>query len=162
VVVDVDQRIPELYGLYNVPSAVWIDERDRIARPPLIAPSDDTWRDFSHIDSSVHHDQLRRWVADGALPIEPDEARHRLAPPTPELAVARAERRLAAWLVRRDRPELAEAHFARAVELAPTDFTINRGSMPLRGSDPFGMEFFEFWRRWEEAGRPGYGAAAAS
>ena len=72
---------------------------------------------------------------------------------------ARVERRLAAWLHRHGDDEAAVVHFDRAVQLAPLDFTIVRGSMPLRGDDPFGASFFEFWERWQEAGRPGYGAA---
>ena len=48
------------------------------------------------------------------------------------------------------------AHLARALELAPDDWTIHRGSMPVRGLDPFGQDFMDFYERWQAAGRPGY------
>ena len=79
-----------------------------------------------------------RWVRDDTLPYDPDEARSHVDPPTQELQQARVERRLAAWLHRHGDDEAAVVHFDRAVQLAPLDFTIVRGSMPLRGDDPFG------------------------
>lgn len=162
VLIDANHTVAEQYGLYNVPSVVWIDEEGRVARAPVIAPGDDMWRDFTSVDSSVHHDQLREWVATGDVPQDDATAREHMASvrehmatESPELQRARAERRLGAWLVRHGRDEAAVAHFDRAVELAPMDFTIVRGSMPLRGKDPFGAEFFEFWDEWDKAGRPG-------
>jgi hypothetical protein len=158
VLVDRDHTLAELYGVVNVPSTVWIDEDGRIARPPAIAPADDTFKDFTQIDSTIHHAALRRWVRDGTPPLSPAEILARREAPTPELQLARAERRLAMYLLRAGAAERAQVHLARALELAPTDFTIHRGSMPVRGLDPFGQEFFDFWQRWEAAGRPGYGA----
>jgi hypothetical protein len=159
VLLDPAHRVAELYGLRNVPSVVWIDEHGTIARPPVIAPADDTFRDFTDIDSSAHHDQLRRWVHDDVLPFDDEDARSRQPLPSRAEQEARAERRLAVWLVGRGHAEAADRHFAAAFERAPLDFTIRRGSMPLRGEDPFGTEFFDLWERWQAAGRPGYGSA---
>jgi hypothetical protein len=143
----------------NIPTAVWIDEQDRIVRPPVMAPVDDLFRDFTNVDSAVHHEQLRRWVATGELPFDERTTRERIAPASDDEQLARAERRLGAYLHRIGRDDRADAHFARAVELAPMDFTIRRGTLPLRGGDPFGQEFFDFWQEWEAAGSPGYRSA---
>ena len=89
-------------------------------------------------------------------PLSPDEVAARTPEAGEDVQLARAERRLAAWLHRAGATEAAERHFARAAELAPFDFTIRRGSMLQRGQDPFGTEFFEFWQEWDDAGRPGY------
>jgi hypothetical protein len=154
VLLDVDQIVPERYGIVNIPSVVWIDEDGRVVRPVDIAPADDTFRDFTGIDSAPHHDALRRWVNDGVAPLAPEEVEARLPVDTGDVQLARAERRLAAWLHRAGATDAAERHFARAAELAPYDFTIRRGSMLQRGQDPFGTEFFEFWQEWDAAGRP--------
>ena len=157
MVLDRDHLLGELYGIYNVPTVIWIDEHDRIARPPVIAPGDDLFRDFTNIDSSVHHDQLRAWVRTGELP--PATGREHIMLPTDDEQLARLERRVGAFLARNGEAEIAERHFARAVELAPMDWTIRRGTLPLRGDDPFGEKFFAFMGEWTAAGQPGYGSA---
>jgi len=153
VVVDTAHVTAERYGITNVPSVVWVDEGGTVVKPPTIAPGDDQFRDFTQIDSATHHDALRRWVRDGELPAADDAP----APRTPDEQLALAERRLGAWLHAEGHDQAAAAHLARAVDLAPWDWTIRRGGIALRGEDPFlGDEFLEFWQTWDAAGRPGY------
>jgi peroxiredoxin len=154
VAVDPAHVTAERYGITNVPSVVWVDEDDRIVKPPTIAPGDDQFRDFTKIDSQQHHDLFRAWVLDGRLP-ESAAA----APParTDAEQQALAERRVAAHLQRRGRTEAARARLARAQDLAPWDWTVRRGGIAMTGGDPFlGEEFLAFWDEWDARGRPGY------
>ena len=42
--IDRDHHVADLYGLVNVPQAVWIDEQGHIVRPPETAGSTDGFR----------------------------------------------------------------------------------------------------------------------
>ena len=77
----------------------------------------------------------------GAGALSPDEVRRYQPEPDPENQRARAEWTLAWWLKQNGREEAAERHFERACELGSKDWTIRRGSMPIRGQDPFGPDF---------------------
>ena len=156
VVIDRDHVTAERYGFVNVPTVIWIDEADNIVRPPDIAPGDDMWREFTGIDSTVHHDQLRAWVREGTLPVDNDTCIENQNLPTENDQLARLHRRIAAFLHRAGRDDEAKPHWDAAFELAPWDWAIQRGGMPLTGRDPFGQAFFDFSEAWKAAGAPGY------
>ena len=74
-----------------------------------------------------------------------------------ELARARAEFAVAWHLHQQGRPGAAERHFERAGELAPDDWTIRRGSLPIRGKSPFfGLDFLRLFLSRLRAGAPEY------
>lgn len=153
-VIDPNLHAAETFGLINVPSTAWFDEEGTMVRPPTMAPASDMWRDFSGIDSEVHHDALRAWVADGT--IDRSLMERWSEPEAVDQAKARAHRRLGAHLHRTGDDEGASEHFAEAARLAPYDWTIRRGTLPLQGEDPFGEKFFAFAGEWDEAGKPSY------
>jgi len=157
VLVDTDHRFVDAYGIRNVPTVVWIDENDRIVQPNRAAFGDDEFIDFTGVPAGPHLEALERWVEEGEKPFEDDAAlRATQALPSDDDQLARAEFRLALSLHRRGAEAAAERHFDEAGRLAPWDFTIRRGSMPLRGQDPFGEPFFELYTEWEAVGRPYY------
>ena len=154
VAVDPAHVTAERYGITNVPSVVWVDEDDRIVKPPTIAPGDDQFVEFTKISSEQHHEALRRWVRDGELPDSSDVEPHQR---TDAEQQALAERRVAAYLQRRGDTEAAKRHLAAAQVLAPWDWTVRRGGIAMTGGDPFlGEEFTSFWEEWDASGRPGY------
>jgi hypothetical protein len=153
--VDARHRVADLYNMVNVPTALWIDGEGRIARPNDVAFATDTYRHLTGLDSARHLAALRRWVAGESDPA-PDEIRARLRLPTEADQRARAEFALGRWLFERGRPTAAAAHFARAGALAPHDFMIRRGSMPMQDLDPMGPVFRAMVAEWTGAGNAYY------
>ena len=159
LLIDKFHIVADLYGFVNVPAAIWVDENNKIVRPADGTPGSDLFRSFSHVDSEVHHNLLRSWVHNNVLDLNDSQVRDFQLPPTQELQDARLHRRIAIAL--RERGGVGDEigsrkHLARAEELAPFDWTIRRGNMPLVGVDPFGDELFKFVDGWSRAGRPGY------
>ena len=141
--IDSDHRVAELYHISNVPTLIWIDERGRICRPHDAQFGTDTFASYTGKLSAPYLEMLQRWVRDGAGALPADEVRRLSPAPTRETQLARAERALAWHLHQAGRNEAAQRHFERAGQLAPLDWTIRRGSMPLLGENPFGPAFFE-------------------
>jgi len=158
--IDSEHVVAHRYGIINISSVVWIDENGRIVRPPLIEYGTNMFKDFHGKDAGPHLDQVRAWVRTGALPMSREEASQSQLLPTRDEQLARAEFGLAWHLWQRGDREAAQRHFQRAGELAPHDWTIRRGAMPIQGKDPMGPDFFDLFREWMEAGRPDYRSLA--
>jgi len=154
--IDVRHEVADLYNMVNIPTVVWVDEADRIVRPNDVAFGSDTFRQITNIDSGKCLAAVRGWVHGTAPALPAERVRALQSLPTAEHQQARAEFALGKWLAEAGRAEAAARHFARAGELAPHDFTIRRGSMPMRGADPFGPEFRAMIQSWVGGGQPYY------
>ena len=154
--IDTRHVLADLYNVVNVPTILWIDEHGRIVRPNDVAFGADTFRPLTGLDSSIHLAALRAWVRGEKLVFATDDARAQQRLPTATDQQARAEFGLGQWLWARGRHEAAERHFVRGGELAPHDFTIRRGTMPMRGIDPMGPQFRAMLGEWTQAGQPYY------
>ena len=142
-VIDTQHVVAELYHVINVPTMIWIDEAGRIVRPHDAQFGTDVFTAFHGKHSEPYLAALRAWVREGKGSLDATTVRAHQILPTPETQLARAHRALAWWLHQQGRGEAAERHFLRAGELAPKDWTIRRGSMPIRGINPMGPDFFE-------------------
>lgn len=154
--VDTEHLLADLYHIINVPTVFWIDERGRFVHPNEVAFGTDTFKDLTGIESAPHLEALRSWVKEGKAPFPEPELPSLQLVPSRQDQLARAEFGLAWHLHRAGQRAAAERHFMRAGELAPHDFTIRRGSLPIRGKDPMGPEFFEMYNAWVQEGLPYY------
>ena len=141
-----------------MPTIFWIDEEGRICRPHDSQFGTDTFAAITHKRSEPYLEMIRRWVRTGEGALDAEEARRLRPLLSDESQLARAERALAWHLHQRGAEAAARQHFERAGELAPQDWTIRRGSMPIVGKNPFGPEFFELAAQ----GQPEYAMEAVT
>jgi len=158
--IDTEHVVAHRYGMINVPTVVWIDEEGKIARPNTAEYGTDTFLEFHGRESGPFLDAVRAWVKTGEIHRD-DTVPIAMPPPTEDEELARAEWALAWLLHQRGSSEAAARHFDRAGELSPDDWTIRRGSMPIRGQNPMGPEFFELAQQWDAAGKPSHASEAA-
>jgi hypothetical protein len=154
--IDTGHVLADLYNIVNVPTVLWIDESGRIVRPNDVAFGTDTFKHITGLESARPLAALRAWVRGEAPAWPAEEVRAMQSLPGDADQRARAEFTLGEWLSRRGRHEAAARHFERAGELAPHDFTIRRGTMPMRGLDPMGPEFRRMLGEWTAAGHAYY------
>jgi hypothetical protein len=159
VLYDPQHLLTELYAISNVPTVVWIDEDDRIARPIGAAHGTDLFAEFTGILAGPHLDEIRRWVTDGRLPLTEDEARLAVDDLSPDEVMARLHFRVASEAHRVGDEATTRRHLTVASDLAPDDLTIWRAAMPLLGEDPFGDAFLVRYEEWRKRGSPAHGLA---
>lgn len=148
----IDERhtVAALYGMVNVPMAVWIDESGAIVRPAEIAGSSEAFRTELDRDTfdrterglaeasrvrELYSDAVRGWVREGRHALAPAEARRRLRLPTATDALAAAHARLGELLWEGGDGEGARRHFAEASRLVPESWCFRRQSWNLE-DDP--------------------------
>jgi hypothetical protein len=167
--IDTEHRVADLYGMVNVPQAVWIDETGRIVRPPENAGSTDHFRLTDRTTRtlapehqtarlaarSAYLEAVRDWVLTGKFALGADDARRSLPRVTPEIALAQAHFRLGVWLRRHGNAAEGDLNLAEASRLHPESWNIWRQAADL---DEVGKASGEaFWQRVQALGdRPYY------
>jgi hypothetical protein len=154
--IDARHVVADLYNIVNVPTVFWIDERGRVVRPNDVAFGTDTFKHITGLEAERHLSALRAWVTGERPALSTEEVRRHQPLPSAADQLARAEFGLGQWLWTQHRTAAADRHFRRGGELAPHDFTIRRGTMPMRGIDPMGPQFREMLQAWVAAGHPYY------
>ena len=154
--IDTRHALADLYNIVNVPTVLWIDSEGRIVRPNDVTFATDTFKHVTGLESARPLAAIRAWARGETAALPADDARRLQTLPSASDQQARAEFGLGQWLWERGQREAAERHFVRAGELAPHDFTIRRGTMPMRGIDPMGPEFRRMAQAWRDAGHPYY------
>jgi hypothetical protein len=166
--IDTEHRVADLYGMVNVPQAVWIDEAGYIVRPPENAGSTDHFRLMDRTTRTLapehaaarqaaraaYLDAVRQWVLIGRYALPADAARKRLPRITPEIALAQVHFRLGVWLRQHGREAEADAHLAEASRLHPDSWNMWRQAADL---DEVGKASGEgFWQRVQALGERAY------
>jgi hypothetical protein len=146
--IDEEHVLADLYGIVNVPLAVWIDEQGRIVRPAEPAGASDNFRHmdqttFSIPDEEVQRlsenrriywDAIRDWVRNGAdseFSLSPEEVSARRHRPGADEVRAAAHARIARLVLAEGDNESAKRHLREAVRLAPDHWNYRRQSMVL-------------------------------
>ena len=167
--IDTEHRVADVYGMVNVPQAVWIDEAGRIVRPPENAGSTDHFRLMDRETRTLapehqaarlaartaYLDAVGDWVLTGRHALPTDAALRALPRVTPDVALAQAHFRLGLWLRRHRNAAEGDAHLAEASRLHPDSWNMWRQAADL---DEVGKASGEkFWQRVQALGeRPYY------
>jgi tetratricopeptide (TPR) repeat protein len=158
VLIDETHLVTRLYGMVNVPTAVWINEQGRIVRPNEVAYVDDRFKPFHGLDAGGYLAAIRDWVERGegsAFALNEADLRERLQPRDPNHILADAEFALAEYLYKTGHLPEAIPHFKEAQRLNPESWNYKRQAWALSDAKrDYGTTFGEEVKKLN--GRPYY------
>jgi tetratricopeptide (TPR) repeat protein len=169
--IDEQHLVSDLYGMVNVPNAVWINEEGRIVRPAEAAGTSEAWRTMDRTSFSLDPESLQAiggrrrayveaikdWVAKGDSSVHAlssEEVRRRLGEPDEEAALARANFRMGIYLYRAGKPDESQHYFEEAKRLHPESWNFKRQAWNLE--DPLKSGGPEFWAAVDALGSQKY------
>jgi tetratricopeptide (TPR) repeat protein len=145
VLIDERQVVTQRYGMVNVPTGVWIDERGRIVRPNEVAFIDDRFKSFTKMESAPYIDAIRDWVQNGSKSVfvlRESELKSRLQPQSEDRARADVEFGLGEYLYQTGKGAEAIPHFKEAQRLDPDNWNYKRQAWALSDADrDYGTNF---------------------
>lgn len=172
--IDEEHVVAELYGMVNVPTAVWIDEEGWIVRPTEVPGSTDAWTKMDRetfeipedgarrqqVNRRVYVDALRDWVQkseNSEYVFSADEVRRRVSLPSEDDVLAATHVRLGRHLYREGHVEAAKLHFQEAVRLCPQKWNYRRQGMVLEPELVGQINVsLEFWKEIDALGDTPY------
>jgi peroxiredoxin len=142
-VIDEEHQVADLYGIKNVPEAVWIDENGQIVRPAEPAGlgyqpgqtglSEDEIARLA-ANRRTYWDAIRDWVKVGSqsrFALTQEQIRARLRRPSAADARAAAHARIGRHLFGQGENDAAKCQFEEAARLCPQKWNYRRQSMVL-------------------------------
>ena len=145
VLVDDKHTVATLYGMVNVPTAVWIDEHGKIVRPTEVAFIDNRYKALHGIDAQPYLTGLLDWLEKGDKSIyvmNADQLREHLNQFTPQNLLADANFKMAQYLVSAGHARDAIAYFKAAQSLRPDDWNYKRNAWLFADPDKdYGTNF---------------------
>lgn len=156
--IDRYHAVAEIFGIFNIPTAVWINEEGVIVRPAEQAQPRESTPEvrFQRIDGMPDHmndildeasriqvdtryvSMVREWVANGAASpfvLSPDEVVARSAPRDASVAEGQAHFALGSYLFQQGDRDGARRHWREAHRLVPGNFSYKRQAWSLEAED---------------------------
>lgn len=169
--IDRDHRLAELYGIVNVPQAVWIDEMGRIVRPAEPAGAYEGFRKMNRTTrempeeaagltaraKTTYLEAIRDWVRNGTRSphaFTADQARAHVPALSDDAVAAQALFRLGQALIRRGDVDEGNRRIRDASRLHPDSWCIWRQGAGVTEQGLAAQA--DFWQRVDSLGERRY------